>query len=324
MVSKSQEVYIGNEEDREFIGSYLSLLRGLTPNEMFLLSDVCPLSERIADSGLIEASLFNDIVRRVLDAFRAEYDGGAEVISPERYFLGKPSSKDRLGGFHSPHSAGYHDMYRASFTVLPNSKAIKNITIRTLEVCRCYLHDSLHHSTFCSYRRFHRKPMTARDAKHLLPGIFRFQYGINYRNAAGMSYSSHGLTYKAPYAINLNLLMDGAIVLTIAQLMSRVSPQVKRSSLSRAEKMMIDDIMLASNYRQPGIYGEEFYFRVTDPTQRFLEYWGGDHIRRLVLRAMLSGELGELVSYFEERFGEHGAWERVFRQPGFDFGLESA
>lgn len=322
MVADIERECLGSTEDQAFIRSYLSSLRKVTPHEMFLSDGALSLSEIIQAESLIDKEMFYRIVGKADAVLREEFHQDIILMARERYFLGCPKADDHFGGFHSPRAVGYQDMYQAAFSIQPNVKYIKSKIVRTLEVVRCYLHDSMHHSTFCSYKRVRRTPVSSRDAKHLLPSVYRYQYGINFRNALGQTYSSAELSYKSPYAVNVNLLMDGAIVLTVSDIMSRLVGSIERDGFSRLEKMMLDDIVLSSNYTKPNVWGEEFYYRVTQPVQKFMDYWGGDHIRRLVVQAMISGTLDPLTTYFDERFGEMGAWEKVFRQPGFRFDVD--
>ncbi len=292
-------------------------MRSVTPFEMFMTRNAQSLSKlREEGDERIDFSLFSELVGSAKEYIKKEISDEFELIPENRYFIGSVPEGD-MGGFHSKFSVGYHNIFRAGFAVPLNEKIIINKPLRTIETVRNYLHDSLHHSTFCSFRRYIRFPMTGRDTKRTMPEIYREQYGINFRNSAGMSYSSPKLTHKVPAAINLNLLMDGVSVDLIASVLNHSKAMKLLNTVNQLEKSILSEIFLHINENKPGEWGSDFYFSVILSTRKFLAHWGGEPFRILICRAMLTGELKELTSYFDNVSGENGAWERVFRQPGF-------
>lgn len=313
-----KEKYLGSAEDQRFVADYLGLMRLTVPYEMFTTPSTQSLAEiRSSLASSVDIDLFLEITQKCCEVIRNEYSAEFELIPDTRYFIGNVDGND-LGGFHSRHAVGYHNVFKAGFAIPLSESEFKNRVLRTVELARNYLHDSVHHSTFCSFRRLVRRPLRPSDAKKTMPEVYREQYGVNFRNAAGVSYSSAKLTHKVPAAINLNLLMDGVGIEVIASAMNRLQLPKLVSPKSPMEKSVLNEVLLQIPEDKPADWGQEFYFEVVRPTRRFLSHWGGEPFRALVLQAMLSGELSELKGYFDERFGEINAWEKIFRQPSFE------
>lgn len=311
------EKYLGTQEDVQFVKDYLALMRSITPFEMFLAKNVQPLSElRQKNDDRIDFKLFDQILTPAANAIRKEVSSNFETIPETRYFVGQVPDEDS-GGFHSKFAVGYHHIFRAGCTVTLNANVFPNKPLRTVEFLRNYLHDSAHHSTFCSFRRLIRSPNNPADTKRVMPEVYREQYGINFRNSSGMSYSSPKLTHRVPNAINLNLLMDGVGVDLISSALNRSKVGKLVATSNRQEKAVLDEVLLRIKKDTPCEWGSDFYFEVILNTRNFLDHWGGESFRGLICHAMFSGELDDLTTYFGEKYGEPGAWEKVFRRPGF-------
>lgn len=217
------EAYLGSPEDQRYIKAFLALVRSIDPIEISTTATFFRLSEREKLKDLIDYDVFLDIINQANGLIMNDYSGAYHSIAYDRYLVGV-AMDDGMGGFHDERSFGYHFYYSAGFVLLMNPGIVKNKIVRTVELARNYLHDCLHHSTFRSFRR--RDNFPAKDskaAKISLPEFYREQYGINFRNQEGISYSSVNLTKKSPQAINLNLLMDGAVVLTATSVLAGIS-----------------------------------------------------------------------------------------------------
>ena len=152
-------------------------------------------------------------------------------------------------------------------------------------------------------------------AKHRVPEVYREQYGINFRNKDGVSYSSPELTGRSPEAINLNLLMDGVVVLAVSEALREIVR--KANCENELEEMIQREIMLESFDKNALPRAHRFAMQVTEPSRKFVEYWGKGELMSLVLQAMMTGDLAAIKRFFEERTGIEDAWKKLFRQPSF-------
>ena len=311
------EKYLGTREDVKFVKSYLALMRSITPFEMFMTKFVRPLSElRLKGDDRIDFKLFDQFVTPATTTIKKEVSSIFETIPEARYFVADVPDEDS-GGFHSKYAVGYHHVFRAGCTATLNAKLFPNKPLRTVEFVRNYLHDSVHHSTFCSFRRLIRFPKNPDDTKRVMPEVYREQYGINFRNSTEMSYSSPKLTHRVPLAINLNLLMDGVGVDLITSALNRANAGKLVAPSNAQEKSILDEVLLRIKEQEPCEWGSDFYFEVILNTRKFLGHWGGEAFRMLLCHAMFSGKLDDLTAYFTDKYGEPDAWEKVFRRPGF-------
>ncbi|MDQ3014685.1 MAG: hypothetical protein M3Q73_02390 [bacterium] len=309
------EVYLGDEESRRYVQTYLGNIRQLYPSELFTLPKVITLEEATREiTGLIDGKLFWELVNTATNILRAEYSSEFGILNPKRYYYGIPESTSAVGGFHSKWSVGYHQLYHAGFVVMLNPAVVTDIRVRTAEAVRAYLHDCLHYSTFHSYRRVVLIPKVAAEAKYCEPRVYREQYGFNFRNSEGLSYSDRSLTALVPQAINLNLLMDGIVVNVAASLIKR---QLKLTGLTDFDNGIFHEV-IGEPFEVPGYrHAQKFFDAVPKPSQVFIEHWGGDEFLKVAFTAMMTGEVAPLKHYFNLKHGEEGAWEKVFMRPEF-------
>ncbi len=312
------ERILGNRRDRAFVSRYLAYMRSSVPVEMLVAPGVRPLSECAqAASTLVDLGCFEEVVAAAASAIRAAHGSDFKLISPERYYVASPLPDD-TGGFHSPLSVGYSTLWRAASAVALNAGIVPSARVRAVELARTYLHDSLHHSTFCSFRVLRSSPQSPAQAKLLLPSVYREQYGFNFRNAAGVSYSHPKLTWRSPWAINLNLLMDGVVSIVVAHSLAPLRLSQLSKASGKYEKAVLNDVAIRSQGRaRVGSWGADYYFEVVRPAKTFIEHWGGAPFLDLLVRAMFTGELETLSKHFDMRYGGKGTWERLFRQSNF-------
>lgn len=311
------ETFLGRPDEILFIAEYLANLRMLIPSEMFPRGNATSLSDaRVEGRVDVDFDFFDEMLTAAQAYMRSNISDRIEFVPLSRYFICQPD-EDELGGFHGKYSVGHHTMWGAACVSVLNAQKVIDKRVRTVEFFRSFLHDAVHQSTFCAYRLNRLKPVESEDSKNLLPQVHREQYGINFRNAGGISYSDRKLTAMVPYAINLNLLMDGVGVLVIADVLRRIDVEKELHELNDREKSILDEMLIRVDQKGPSQWGRGFYFGVTLPTQRSIEYWGGDEFQRLVFNSMLSGDLTELKTAFEAKHGEPNAWERVFKRPDF-------
>ena len=312
------EIYLGSKEDQNYIRGYLENIRQLYPIELFTLPQQVSLEEISKSQGnnLIDGDLFWQLVNKAKNTLQADYHKHFfEVIDPTRYFFGISEKQNAIGGFHSKWSVGYHYFYHAGFVVVLNPVRVQDVRVRTIEAVRSYLHDSLHHSTFRSFRRVILEPKTREEAKYSVPRVYREQYGFNFRDSTGLSYSEKGLTTLVPRAINLNLLMDGITVILATRLIKNQITLL--NNLSSFDDVILKEVIGELFHIPDYGHAQKFFDSVVRPSQMFIDHWGGEAFLKIAFTAMMTGELNPLKSYFNQRYGEEGAWEKVFKRPEF-------
>ena len=314
------EIYLGKQEDQIYIREFLKLVRSIDPIEISTVPSFFRLNEKDKLQELIDYNVLINIINQANDIIINKYSDCYHPIAHDRYLIGLVMDDTSIGGFHDAKSFGYHFYYAAGFVLLINPKLVKNRLIRTVELARNYIHDCLHHSTFRSYRRKDKFPAKNKKvAKTSLPELYREQYGINFRNQEGISYSSVELTKKSPHAINLNLLMDGSVVLTVASILEDIGAiNLVDAFEGNIEKNVWNDIFLRDfeyeNYHMASIFKQNIQI----PTQCFIDYWGGHILLKLIIKSMFSGELDELKEFFSNKSHKPNAWENIFKRPGFE------
>lgn len=310
------EVYLGPDDDRAYIATYLDNIRRLDPIEIAVAEDPVRLSDTQRLHDLVNVDLLWEVIDRGLADIRKRYSVTITPLAPTRCYTAQPPEPRVLGGFHDHRSLGYQFWYHASFVFALNP-SLASRDVRTIELARSFVHDSLHHSTFRSYRRALRLPSPSpKVAKHRVPEIYREQYGINFRNRDGSSYSSPELTARSPESINLNVLMDGVIVLLTADALKPVCEALLPAA-SHLERQLLSEIMLTPFDLQHWPDAHSFVDTVVTPTARFVTHWGGDHLVRHLLTAMTTGDLGDIKQFFAERLRASDAWEKTFKTPQF-------
>jgi len=320
VTDRKLEVYLGNESDRRYMKEYLRSIREIDPIEIATVSNPTKLSDIPKNTELIDIGLFNKLVDSSINDLKKRYGIEIEKIDLERCYVAEPEDETIIGGFHDLKSLGYQYWYEASFTMIFNSKLVSK-EIRTLELVRNYLHDCLHHSTFRSFKRAFRMPAETNKAKHRVPEIYREQYGINLRNQDGLSYSAPDLTKLSPQAINLNLLMDGVIIIVTSEVAKRLGSEI--TPKNEIEQELLNEILLAPFNNEILQRHFKFYKNVTEPTQKFIAHWGGDELIKLVLQAMYTGDLKKIKKFFDDKTGKSNSWEGMFMQSDFKLSNQS-
>jgi len=92
---------------------------------MFLTEKPLSLKAALNDGVLLNAELFQNLLDKAVSALTDEFAFDITLVDTGRYYLGLPKAEDHFGGFHSPKSVGYQDMYQAACSVQPNTKHIK-------------------------------------------------------------------------------------------------------------------------------------------------------------------------------------------------------
>ncbi len=238
-----------------------------------------------------------------------------EPIAPDRYYFLDLEPGDQ-GGFYSRRPGGYRHLYDAGYVPCLNPDLGLTPRQASLEYARCYLHDSLHRSTFRSYRKDRR---CTEEVK-----IYREKYGFNLRNADGVSYSSPAMSLERGL-INLNVLMDGVVTTLVSEALResvRLSENDEEFSAHPLTKeCLVNEYVAGSN-------GKKFHAEVVEPTKKFMEYWqrvGPLPSSRLIGHAVYSMRHGS-HRVFKQVFDRminptRGGFTKLFKQKSFNRGV---
>ena len=137
-------------------------------------------------------------------AARYEQLGIRALLPLERVWAGtcsaaRPGTARSHGGFHHPAQGYRHIQMDAAVTVFGDltGQTPASPQAAALDLVRSYAHDCLHYATFRRYR------LTDRGE------IARVQYGINFRQPDGRTYSAPDIPGDGPTR-NLGIVMEGA------------------------------------------------------------------------------------------------------------------
>ncbi len=319
------EYYQGSEEDIGFIKQYSKSVRSVSPREMCIYKDAVRVAE-IVSSPINTSSLDRDFLVRCLDFFKEllpGYSSQLTIFDPTRFYVSEIYEGGEIGGFHSKISLGYQYFFDAAYVGLVNAQIVSDKRLAVYEFMRSFAHDTIHRSTYRSWRRRERHAANPSEAKHIVPSVYRYQYGVNFRNADGVPYSSASLTALGPQKINLNLMMDGITVIKAAEMVREMIEKFGIGPLSQLENALLDEITLKNT--QASTLPEsvrKFNWDVVIPTMKFLEYWGGGgegtkYFTRLLFDAMMSGDLRRVKKFFATKTGDENFWENNFKQESF-------
>lgn len=321
------EFYSGACEDREFIVEWLGSRRTEASSRDYIeqryrdrLAPDEKLDVQVVDSVAavltgprelgIDWELFGETVREAKNGLD-EIVPGVELIPLARYWLSTPNTDSAdTGGFHSQYGMGYQYIDDYSASVLLAHGICDDVPVRTLELARNYLHDSIHRSTYRTFRVV--KPEDREGAAEEWP-IYRHQYGLNFREADGISYSP-GQSRELPYSINLNLLMDGVAVLAIAEVLKMTTLGRVVANKHPTASSIVDELFDPTQKAQFSPRSSRFAEQVSLKTAEFLNYWGGKTFRDEVLRAMFSGKVTDLAFTFSESADQKLVDDSNFRQ----------
>ena len=292
---KLNEEHLGSQIEKGLILQFLDRMRSVDLQST--LPDTSNLSEQL---NCFDVNLFYDVTHKFLYLMKT-YLPDFDLIDFKRYLINTPIG---IGGFYGQPSGGYDYLHHYGFCTPLNSHIIRSTYLCTLELCRNYLHDSCHANTFKSYRWDNSKNEA-----------YRYQYGINFRNSAGISYSDKELSKKVPLGINLNVLMDGSIQLFVSGFISKYFKELK--VFSSREQNIYDELVGKRFDLSEFHQAQEFYDDVLTPTRVFLKYWNREFLLNEVLEAMFSGNIQRLRDYFDSKLGISDAWETMFRRSDF-------
>ena len=281
-----------------------------------------PLPE-ILGSGIIDPEVFH--TGYTIMAARYEQLGIRSLLTLERVWVGTcsgagPDTARGHGGFHHPAQGYRHIQMDAAVTVFGDLTGQTPVSPQAaaLDLVRSYAHDCLHYATFRRYR------LTDRGE------IARFQYGINFRQPDGRSYSAPDIPGDGPTR-NLGIVMEGAtdaeataIARQAAQScgITGMGPEADMPGLAFADvtgTVTADGIEAALLLDHPyarslGRFGRT----VTRRYRALLSELGATpaDVHSQIIAAMISGDLAPLEAWLDARHGP-GSFARMFRAPSF-------
>lgn len=306
------EVLRGTAAEVDHISTFLDSMRRvplvappMVPR-CFRLSTL--LSHTLVRQFPFDAALFNETcnaARRSLAMIADDFS----LLEPSRFIVGALAEGSHdAGGFHSQYAHGFRYFSNYGLGITLNNSSVRP-ALKTLELARTYVHDSIHASTFRSFRLYFGEQTTA------FP-VFREQYGLNFRRPSGVSYSAPHLTKSCPLGINLNLLMDGVTVLMVRAVMEPFLQKID-AGRSRDEQYVLGDLRLIPDSMRATSAELDFYQAVVAPSAIFVEQWGGTALRERLFAAMVSGRLKSLSDYFNAATGTVSGWKQLFLSPSW-------
>jgi hypothetical protein len=252
---------------------------------------------------------------------------GIRALLPlERVWVGtrstaNPGTARSHGGFHHPAQGYRHIQMDAAVTVYGDLTGRTPLSPQSaaLDLVRSYAHDCLHYATFRRYQ------LTDRGE------IARVQYGINFRQPDGRTYSAPDGPGTGPTR-NLGIVMEGATdaeATAIARQAAEavgitvMDPEPGEPGLALADAT---GTVTASGI-EAALSSEHPYARSLGQFGRTVtvRYWAllteldrhPARAHRQFIAAMISGDVALLEAWLEDRHGP-GCFARLFRAPSFD------
>jgi hypothetical protein len=275
----------------------------------------------VLGTEVIDADAFN--TGYAIMAARYEQLGIRALLPLERVWVGTrsaagPGTARSHGGFHHPAQGYRHIQMDAAVTVFGDltGQTPASPQAAALDLVRSYAHDCLHYATFRRYR------LTDRGE------IARVQYGINFRQPDGRTYSAPDTPGDGPTR-NLGIVMEGAtdaeataIARQAAQscgttgtdvgaglpgpVFADVTGTVTAGGIEAA-------LLLDHHYaRSMGRFGRTVTLRYRALLSELGVSPADAHSQ--IVAAMISGDLAPLEAWLDARHGP-GSFARMFRAP---------
>jgi len=275
----------------------------------------------VLGTEVIDADVFN--TGYAIMAARYEQLGVRALLPLERVWVGtrsaaRPGTARSHGGFHHPAQGYRHIQMDAAVTVFGDltGQTPASPQAAALDLVRSYAHDCLHYATFRRYR------LTDRGE------IARVQYGINFRQPDGRTYSAPDIPGDGPTR-NLGIVMEGAtdaeataIARQAAQSCGITGTDVEAGlpGLVFADvtgTVTADGIeaalLLDHHYaRSMGRFGRTVTLRYRALLSELGVSPADAHSQ--IVAAMISGDLAPLDALLDARHGP-GSFARMFRAP---------
>jgi hypothetical protein len=271
-----------------------------------------------------------DVFRAGYDIMAARYERlGIRALLPlERVWAGtrsaaSPGTARSHGGFHHPAQGYRHIQMDAAVTVYGDLTGRTQVSPQAaaLDLVRSYAHDCLHYATFRRYQ------LTDRGE------IARVQYGFNFRQLDGRTYSAADEPGDGPTR-NLGIVMEGASDAEATAVARQTTefcgiagmnpgPGVHGLAFADATGTVTADLAgaaLSSDQPYARSLGR-FARTVTLRYRAFLAELGPDpaDAQGRFTTAMVNGDIAPLEAWLDARHGR-SSFARLFRSPSFDSG----
>jgi hypothetical protein len=284
-----------------------------------------PLPELLA-AGVADPQVFH----AGYDIMAARYGRlGIRALLPlERVWAGtrsaaKPGTARSHGGFHHPAQGYRHIQMDAAVTVFGDltGRAPACPQLAALDLMRSYAHDCLHYATFRRYQ------LTDRGE------IARVQYGINFRQLDGRTYSVPDEPGDGPTR-NLGIVMEGATDAEATAIARQTAQSCGIFSMEPDEPvpgLAFADVtgIITADLADAALSSDQPYARslgrfartVTLRYRALLDDLGPDQgdAHGQFTAAMVSGDTAPLEAWLDARHGP-GSFARLFRSPSFGAG----
>jgi hypothetical protein len=275
----------------------------------------------VLGTEVIDADVFH--TGYAIMAARYEQLGIRALLPLERVWAGTrsaagPGTACSHGGFHHPAQGYRHIQMDAAVTVFGDltGQTPASPQAAALDLVRSYAHDCLHYATFRRYR------LTDRGE------IARVQYGINFRQPDGRTYSAPDTPGDGPTR-NLGIVMEGA---TDAEATAVARQPAQSCGITGTDvEAGLPGLVLADVTGTVTAGGIEAALLLDHPYARSLGRFGRTVTLRYrallselgvspadahsqIVAAMISGDLAPLEAWLDARHGP-GSFTRMFRAP---------
>ena len=279
-----------------------------------------PLPE-VLGTGIIDPDVFH--TGYAIMAARYEQLAVGALLPLERVWTGtcstaRPGAVRSHGGFHHPAQGYRHIQMDAAVTVFGDLTGAAPVSPQAaaLDLVRSYAHDCLHYATFRRYR------LTDRGE------IARVQYGINFRQPDGRTYSAPDSPGDGPTR-NLGIVMEGA---TDAEATAIAQKTAQSCGITSTDlEACLPGLAFADVTGTVTACGIEAVLLSDHPYARSLGRFGRTVTLRYrallseldasaadahgqIVAAMISGDLAPLEAWLDARHGP-GSFARMFRAP---------
>ncbi len=272
-------------------------------------------------AGIVDPDVFH--TGYAIMAARYEQLGIRALLPLERVWAGtrsaaRPGTARSHGGFHHPAQGYRHVQMDAAVTVFGDltGRGPASSQAAALDLVRSYAHDCLHYATFRRYRLSDRGE------------IARVQYGINFRQLDGRTYSAPDIPGDGRTR-NLGIVMEGA---TDAEATAIARQAAQSCGISGTDPAAgVPGLAFADVTGTITAGGTEAAFLLDHPYARSLGRFGRTVTLRYrallseldasptdahtqIVAAMISGDLTPLEAWLNARHGS-GSFARMFRAP---------
>ncbi len=337
------EHFLGTQQVQEAIRQQLVIYRQ-APEQFVQQSHpqmTCVSLEQLIREPMYASSIDQPLLRFALERLPDDLCclPGCQIFEPTRVWVGMAAPRDAgwFGGFHHI-DQGYRYLQQLALTSLSGMLTPYAVpeTLRTLELLRAYIHDTIHAAT---YRLFCPVPSGASSDL----SFYRLQYGMNFRRWYGQSYSEKD-NVRSSTTRNLGTIMEAATdrfaqecVLALAQQIGYHPPvdSLVETWLYRecTGQLTEQDILLLRSIERGEIethvpvefkvYLRQMRLFVQYVTMRYRVFLGecgadkADELHWHLLQATLSGKLRKLLHFLDALRGQRRSFVTLFKAAAY-------